>query len=131
MENKYYTPSIQEFHVGFEFEYYDGEDKEYIVFNENCGYPLEIIKDWIIKERIRVKRLDQEDIEELGWKYDHDNFYDYDIFQMLVTPNPYNIQIFNNMAYYNGDKRSERIFWGIIKNKSELKKLMVQLGINE
>ena len=86
MGNKYYTPSIEEFHVGFEYEILEtndalikiGEKREYVWFKR-------IANEHIFEEEIntmdgempfsagfsegtiRVKYLDKEDIESLGF----------------------------------------------------------------
>lgn len=79
MENssKYYTPEIEEFHVEFEFEQnYDLVlTIEERVQQESTWYPkifevkdFEFIEHLIKTEFVRVKHLDKEDIESLGWK---------------------------------------------------------------
>lgn len=83
MENKYYIPEIQEFYIGFEFEYksYKGNllNKEDVITEwikcddlsnewdyEDCS--LYAVVKRIRDNEIRVKYLDQEDIKNLGWK---------------------------------------------------------------
>lgn len=62
-KSKYYTPDISEIHQGFRFEYqlhnsWKQVDLEHI----ECFY------DYCCNiEELRVKYLDREDIEELGW----------------------------------------------------------------
>lgn len=70
---KYYTPAIEEFHVGFEYEInmhfrMAEESKWYsaIITKDNWGANMDIIN---VLARARVKYLDREDIESLGWKY--------------------------------------------------------------
>jgi len=65
MKAQYYTPTIEEFHIGFEFEMTDTQEK--VVFTTNCPYPIEIIEDFIIRKLVRVKHLDREDIESFGF----------------------------------------------------------------
>jgi hypothetical protein len=70
---KYYIPSIEEFHVGFEFEqYYENYP------NLNDGWKrvilekdvrLKCFQGYINEGRVRVKCLDDTDLKELGWKY--------------------------------------------------------------
>ena len=66
---KYYTPEIEEFHVGFEYE----EQVEPGKWAWNTCHPntFEKLYDWdsmdMLKIRTRVKYLDQEDIESLGF----------------------------------------------------------------
>ena len=67
-EKKYYTPSIEEFHVGFEYEIsYDGETYQSKVVDDSDE--LHRIKTAIESLWVRVKHLDREDIKSLGWKY--------------------------------------------------------------
>ncbi len=69
MENKYYTPCIDEFHVGFEYEfkhseYADMEWKKYTTPQFNLE-----LEDWVFgtPTQFRVKYLDRKDIEDLGF----------------------------------------------------------------
>jgi hypothetical protein len=141
MENKYYTPKIEEFHVGFEFQFNDTEEN--IIFTENCPYPLEIITDFISRKLIRVKYLDREDVESLGFidkPISANQKFSY--YKILEDDKVYQITEFWSM---NRSKRENlirvfvgslykypytEIFRGDIKNKSELKRLMQQLNIN-
>lgn len=96
-QEKYYTPSIEEFHVGFEYEFQlcvewnnekdDFEDegewvkriynggvilleetlREYDVYKEGKRTFLDAIDYYKESGWIRVKYLDKEDIESLGW----------------------------------------------------------------
>jgi hypothetical protein len=138
MESKYYTPTIDEFHVGFECE------SNYVLFNRG-DYPesmkfVPIILteeniDWMIDSYIhdaypsefRVKCLDKEDIESLGWDIGQ-SIYHKDKYKLLPSiQDPNHIRIWteeSNVGY------SDIIFDGIIKNKSELAVLLKQLGIN-
>lgn len=127
MIETHYTPTIDEFHVGFEYEEYcdsgwdsGWEPRVFTIIDyatiENLLYH---------DEDIRVKYLDREDIKSLGWiDYDLSNDGRYkDIYEdwVLLTDNTI------ISLYKNGDAR---FIDGIIKNKSELKKIMKQLGIN-
>lgn len=135
---KYYVPKIQEFYVGFDFESFDpGGLKEYketqyslnnAIFIENLyekGYQ---------SAYVRVKCLDREDIESLG--FDHDQttkdgavFYKGNLVdknQWCLTADKMN---YREISIYDANGNSYSVFHGVIKNKSELKKLMLQLGI--
>ena len=137
MSKKYYTPEIEEFHVGFEYEKYTDMgiwvkqiiEKKHLkncTIGQGSGFDK---KPWF-DFKVRVKYLDREDIESLGFK---------------VKKEPYRWQFVKNYvnlttAIYNSkeDIPHDRItirggdnyFDGIIKNKSELKKLLKQLGVN-
>jgi hypothetical protein len=137
MEDKYYTPDISEFYVGFECEFesaYQQSDTDfeyYITTKEWLKYILERYDQFEKYGQLRVKYLDKEDIESLGFKYikthaglNEDYFehidknhycdYDYDSKYLRIAING------------NGDVTR---FSGIIENKSELKKLLKQLNI--
>jgi hypothetical protein len=129
MENKYYTPTIEEFHVGFEFEIrstfmHEGEWKPSIIRTLENIVGLRL-SDFSKNGEVRVKHLDREDIESLGWKpgglqgLNEDSF-TYEDYQLYWQDNQW-IQV------YNWD--SKIIFEGTIKNKSELKRILKQIGV--
>lgn len=138
-ENKYYTPSIDEFYVGFEFEYkmddglgnYNWLD---FTFNNSANikqgfiFSIDNIFEDIKEEYIRVKYLNKEDIESLGWKVwpNREYIFDLESYQLHQDRIPENNKIKGIEIYNNNDKI---IFEGYLKNKSELKKLMQQLNI--
>lgn len=144
--NKYYTPIIEEFCVGFEYEISPAIPKDIYykyVFPEypkvGIEYPrltteVGIINSYLNSNQIRVKILDKEDIESLGWEFAEEyerNFPNVSVFKNEIfelwfykfSKNTINITILIKNDYY--------IFRGFIKNKSELKKLMKQLNIKE
>jgi len=151
--SKYYTPTIEEFHVGFEFQ----------GFADN-GWEDENIRNWkelsTVVDRsshtagFRVKHLDREDIEsfsktdfpEVRFEYDNNSepipYRDGE----YMCPTAYSLddQLYNgelwmlyhyeedNMVWIEYIKDSGGmgyIFKGTIKNKSELKRTLKQLGI--
>jgi hypothetical protein len=134
-ENKYYTPSIDEFHVGFKYQELDSND----VWVDKVFYSL--LLDFNINY-VRVKYLDKEDIESLGFKYvkNNENIFSGDGKSILFKYNvdqysKYELLMFekNNQVWINLVHEPTKMvipyFKGIIKNKSELKKLMKQLNI--
>lgn len=142
MENNlYYTPTIEEFHVGFEYEVMIPEksiwSKEVFFLNDSHINIIKwvTIQDEFTTHKVRVKYLDQSDIESLGWMYDMTDFNNKFVF--LVNQR-YKINSMYNLVKYDDqdlitiskkDDNSSYIFKGIIKNKSELIKLMQQLNI--
>lgn len=145
MENKkYYTPSIKEFHIGFEYEWLkeNGEWKKE-------SSPKEItIKDFEKqKYGLRIKYLDKQDIEELGWKFSKTNkiknWYlgSEEWFNRTIPSNPSGrywslclhhdpeLKTIKITANTNYGEIDEVFFEGLIKNKSELKRLMNQIGV--
>ena len=123
-EEKYYTPSIEEFHEGFEYEvkneYRNEWNKDIWDVISNYGdtklYNLDV-------EKCRVKYLDKEDIESCGFKVD--SIYSFKKGDYNIEVDPHNIQKDTIDIYLISDC----IFKGKIKNKSELQRLMKQLGI--
>jgi hypothetical protein len=128
MENKYYVPDISEFYVGFECEQYDDIDKQwkpYIVskytWTSNGMFKMYYDK----PDSFRVKYLDKEDIENLGFNYG-------DYSKKLV--NGEIIELYSSSdnrwtIHVIGDEYRDKIFDGTIKNKSELIKVLKMLGI--
>ena len=124
MENRYYTPALEEFHIGFEYEQKIGED--------NWEYRK-------IKDRYdlfdacmniaRVKYLDQSDIESLG--FEHKQY----VPERNICLNFEYKEWYLN--YWFGEIPNVEIrrdgyddgFFGKCKNKSELKRILNQLNI--
>jgi len=150
MNKKYYTPKMEEFHIGFEFEVEDmerGDDnpndpngKYWIpsVINRIFKYKnhdyesleqIEELDNVYVRDTFRVKYLDEEDLKELGFKqinnespFGFENeLYHINLRLYGLIPN---LCIYEKIARY-------RLFSGDIKNKSELRKLFIQLGIYE
>ena len=152
MENNlYYTPTIEEFHVGFEYEHlssnlpdindkffkpriYDYSmasllwerkviDKEGNLIKELVPAILTVIE----SEQCRVKYLDQFDIESLVWSFGTNDY---------VFPENKNVTYGQYKLLFNNSELeiihlSGTVFRGIIKNKSQLKFIMKCLGILE
>jgi hypothetical protein len=145
-DNKYYTPSIEEFYVGFEYEKFDNREasysnfpKEFIRTNwHRFKYDLKSIRlsqlgTHLFEKTIRVKYLDQEDIESLGWVDGETR----GLSGFFINPNTddeFQMYLHDNLGdgyWYIEiyDYKADFIFRGNIKNKSELSKLMKQLNI--
>lgn len=124
MENKYYTPEIEEFHIGFEFEekpLYFSEFGDYMPQSIHVGGSS--AESHLKNSWVRVKYLDSEDIESLGFfKWPDDDIYDLGEFQLHLGryDDPYKVEIY--------DDNSKYCFVGVIKNKSELKKVLKMIG---
>lgn len=131
MEAQYYTPTIDEFHVGFEYEtnYLSKEwEKRTLKIDEADWFFDTYYKDATSVE-FCVKHLDRQDIEECGWEIRTDDNRD------LHNPE-YTIQRFYFKAYpdnfftiWDDSAVDEYCFRGTIRNKSELVKLMQMLNI--
>ena len=155
-DKKYYVSTLFEFHIGFEFEYLSIEDKwekvdlskwlspskdKFVKINiENpnqCSESdlLRNINWWDIcikrNNLIRVKYLDREDIENLGWVFNTEN----KNFELKTAKKSLRLQWFDNNAYNwlmivsIHKETNNTLFDGAIKNKSELIKLMEKLNI--
>ena len=139
MENNlYYTPTIEEFHVGFEYErlWLHVEPpmwgKETFYLNDShiklMQYSL-----GDIEPLARVKYLDQSDIESLGWvnseklEFTKDTWILRKFEDGLIIYKDYSNGKFKYPWLY--EDSTDKIFEGTIKNKSELIKLMQQLNI--
>lgn len=143
MDNKYYTPSIEEFHHGYECEIYwnpgyevekweaftfEVKDKDGVYLN--MGNTIEMIEDGC--SFARTKYLDKEDIESLGWirntvvdSEDNIGFKREDGKSMMRYNTKDHIAWIQRIPTDFG----VTIFQSILKNKSELKVLMNQLNI--
>jgi hypothetical protein len=127
MKDKYYTPEIEEFHVGFEYEVNYGKDKW---VKEGLHYAPQVVTlPYKNLENIRVKHLDREDIEECGAEFQFIESLDclppivsehFQLGEITIIFKDNNICIHKNYGV---------LFQGTIKNKSELKRLLKQLGI--
>ena len=160
--NKYYTPEIEEFYIGFEYEmiqYLEPPKFDTITSNimnnpkvkwhkhiiRNINQISEIsnityinngeYKEWI-GDAIRVKYLDQEDIESLGFKFlTTEKFGNTNskIFIKYGQDCYFKLTLFGDNGEINIRSKYNNIDCGItnltIKNKSELKKLLKQLNI--
>ena len=129
-EEKYYTPSIEEFHVGFEYEVFDNLHK---AWNKENNF---FLQQGDFKDPIRVKFLDREDIESLGWKYNMPWSGNH-LFNYIVNKKgdiPYRLYInyeTHTLIIRHPLSDGHEKFSGIIKNKSELKFIMKSLQITK
>lgn len=170
-EERYYTPTIDEFYVGFEYQIEDLNDDAVSHTWRDQVFDGEETRTYFVEElgrkEMRVKYLDKDDIQSLGFdkfnytynkeknlqaiedeNYSHwHRFFESsdadkpaELVLNLQTINPNKAYVYiwwetpeeltvlvntaNNMKY-----TSDFIFRGFIKNKSELKKLLKQLGI--
>lgn len=168
-ENKYYTPELSEFFIGFEYERrdtdiwhkckfngYDFSDvhtlmnkaqigvlalecktaeeferrKFELPFAEKLNKQLILNNPNIYKNRIRVQFLDKEDIESLGWNYDKTySGLNEDMFTTDDFILDYDYELKFCRIYYRENNGDITRFSGYIKNKSELKRIMQQVGI--
>lgn len=145
MEDKFYTPKIDEFYIGFEFEeefknpnhrklIKPLEDKyEWVKLNLDTSHSLSRITSKIKQNRIRVKYLDESDLIELGWNKTADNSYESNARDTLTV---IRFSDEKGRLLICEESFSKIVFKGTlitrqawIKNKSEMKKLMQMLNI--
>lgn len=136
MENtKYYTPEIEEFCVGLEVEVNQidsnwksyGWEKEKVEKDFNFKLAFEYIGLY------RIKYLDKQDIESFGFVEDKSNSDQYRLNLELVKDDYiYGVVLYDTtqICIYKYKHKEDIIFHGKIKNKTEFKKLLIQLGIN-
>jgi hypothetical protein len=136
-DNRYYTPTIEEFHHGFLFEIKEG----YLTYP--CGEwfgqmfdksdSLKHIESQIEQEQIRVPCLTDKDIEAEG--FDHDEaigeFISHKTYLGISTGDDKKLRIFYNPedfyieVYYVSNRGDEFTkFEGFVKNKIELQKIL-------
>lgn len=140
-KSKYYTPDISEFCIGFEYE--SLHNKEWLKLKLDTSHSISKITNRIKQNEIKVKHLDSDDIKSLGWKlifkgkngivenaYIIDNSSKQPNISDIWTLKEYidgKITIHRNYQSSYQDSSEGLIF--NIKNKLELKKLMLQLEI--
>jgi hypothetical protein len=143
VDNKYYTPSIEEFYVGFEYDregVFNGDTTwtTMIYGKEPFKVDYKVFPDFLENDlkNVRVKYLDKDDIKSLGWMWN-----DLGVFELTKNTIDQVIEpkkITYRLISYPGGRWEIRpshpsynfgMYLGTIKNKSELKVLMKQLGI--
>ena len=143
MENKYYTPKIEEFYIGFRFEFYrtlttyiEGQEPivssdwlEAVVATDFPNPTIPMIDAMLEKGHIRVKELDEADIIEAGWNQNENQSPSYCTDYLLG--NEWSLDIFDNERGIRIMNFTEIRFFGIIKNYNELLKVMEMLGIKK
>lgn len=141
MENKYYTPTIEEFRVGFEYEQVSINPQEDITVSdeikyEQCTFPDPFVGynlNRLVLNMCRVKYLDKKDIEGCNWIFEKE--YPYGLKFYLNNPELKRVLFYkvetNSLTIDNDESYEDntQYFQGTIKNKSELITLLKQLNI--
>jgi hypothetical protein len=143
-ENKYYTPAIEEFHVGFEYELFEDFDtlplkswhRQVYGINGKDQNDFGYVSNFKLERKlIRVKYLDKEDIEAEGFIVNKD------IHQPILYSKG---EVEQRTLYKKGDlfltkwdssmavvilKDNEHLFQGFLQNKSEFRKILKMIGV--
>lgn len=144
--NKYYTPSIDEFYVGFQCEIRLPDWQNFKKY-QPLDFDTQKTKELLENGNIRCKYLDKSDIESLGFNFEikhsivkdaSGKSVDRSIEEFIKEDGDYKwiIHLHNNTKYLiirqiptDEFNYSSVKFIGLIKNLSELRKLLKQLGI--
>ena len=153
MGDKYYTPDISEFHFGFEYETANPYESKWVKVIVNGEYDTVGDLNLYIPtgQSLKVKYLDKEDIESLDWEYTNNiqdknvlkfrkwnDYYKLEDAEIMGDSSDYIYYDFLNyniktkeLIIHNNEEFGDyyQIFEGAIKNKSELKILLKQIGI--
>ncbi len=127
-EAKYYTPEIDEFHVGFECEFKNSmqsNEWEHEICDQDTvslAYVAIEHEDYEgeFANTFRVKHLDKSDIESFGFKQKTSISY---------VKEGCRIHCWENNLLEINDDSGEHMCTATVKNKSELKKLLKMIGI--
>lgn len=135
MENKYYTPELEDLHIDYICEIReDLEDdsiywESYIIMKSDLQY----LSNWITWGELRTKYLDKDDIVSLGFLESIDSK-DYIIFNYgdIYKDGGFLILKENNIVKISSCKNiyNETVFEGECKSINELKNVLKYLGIN-
>lgn len=132
-DNKYYTPEIEEFHVGFEYEIKECDDCDWVTESLASLKCLELFaKDNTSK--YRVKCFDREDAESFGFvdeifKSESITYLKKGKYVLIIDKLIKNIFIGCDNPDQDEPKVYTTLFIGTIKNKSEFKRVIKQLNI--
>ena len=138
-DNKYYTPTIEEFHVGFEYEENSITGISWVKRNLTSKI-IEHEINHFGTNKYRVKYLDKEDIESLINNIESISEFHGDTIEVkFKSKNEREDNLTSVIILYNTKSKwmliSQNLanyinrFAGYIKNKSELKVLLKQLDI--
>ena len=147
MENKYYKPDLEEFHLGFEYEaestrYPDRNNWHPETFYLNKGHLNLVTINTLYHNKVRVKYLDKEDIESLGFIHEGGKLSMYGSQYYIKTlKDAINHDTIIRLEKTQGiiqitteheggmDSKPYVLFNGFCKNKSELKRILKQIGV--
>lgn len=118
LEKDYYIPDVSELCIGFEYSYRAGNNIVHRVIESKND--LEFTFHLLLDNNLFVKKLDEDDIESLGF-IQHTGDFDYVLDKFtLIKVNQY-VTVFSEQNILFRE--------GVIRNKSELRRLLKQLKI--
>ena len=122
-KEKYYTPDIEEFHVGFEYEQEDinegGSSLSWYKHKIGSGSDIDgVFRGEELGCSFQVKYLDKEDIESFGFKHIGSLWFE-DEYKNRIRKWGKSVDIYKYIQLEH-----DLIFRGLIKNKSELSNLL-------
>lgn len=138
MKDKYYTPSKEEFHIGFEFEYSHGNMKEnkweWIKTTADGTTPdwecIEVDNEEFMRNNYRVKALNYDDIMDLGWQKNN-LLKNKDIGMSFQKGDWFLVAWLGEIMHIEIQRDEHDVSYAMeCKNKSVLKQIMKQLKIN-
>lgn len=138
-KEKYYTPSVDEFGINFEYQYLKSNGAGDFWLDDKITFFNEIVEN--VEERlseglIRVKYLDKEDLEMLGFKYNGKSFIfentskeflkkDKDVMRISIIIEQPTVTRIKISYLIDGVKD---LFTGNVKNKFEVIKVLKLIG---
>ena len=132
---KYYTPELEELHIGFEYEQhgpFSGWTKQILDIDLLATIINEEQCDWC-DHHIRVKYLDREDIESFDFKqvgeYHPRKRYSLALLKGNSKIVVYDLHWHEGNTYSIKDEYEQYYFFGEIKNKSELRRILKQIKL--
>jgi hypothetical protein len=127
MENKYFTPDIEDFHVGYECEILK-EKWEHFVFNVEEIIPVfaRVNSKTIVSDKIRVPYLTKEQIEAEGWKPEKSYFRKNNLY-LFFENNELEIEFGEPFTWDASD--SDVRYKGECKDINTFRKIIKLLGI--
>jgi len=131
--NQYYTPSMDEFYAGFEFEglQKNGQWKE-LIYSCQDNYTRDLVKDG----KVRVRKIDDTDIQSLGWRLATSSSIITSYYKRLGVKTD-NTTLFLHIepnkrvtiSKLERNNNSKELFSGDIKNKSELVRISKMIKV--
>ncbi len=126
MNDKYYTPDLKEYHIGFEYEFSRiGNYEEWTSAVIKDGIQIDDIHNSVYL--LRVKYLDKQDIESEGWKCITFTEKENEWYSGYWKKDSYTFGLhskdFMTISKMDGENKI-MVFQGTIKNISEFRKII-------